>query len=97
MTIQGVGQPIQGLTRHQLHYLRLKLLLMTTTMVTTHMLAHHPSSIYLKQPNPVSLLQSHNCKNQLVQEAERGTEMFVVMLWLHFCPVNQDSLIGFDA
>ena len=28
MTIQGVGQPIQGLTRHQLHYLCLKLLLM---------------------------------------------------------------------
>jgi len=28
MTIQGVGQPIQGLTRHQLHYLHLKLLLM---------------------------------------------------------------------
>ena len=61
-------------------------------MVTTHMLAHH-----LKQPNPVSLLQSHNCKNLLVQEAERGTEMFVVMLWLHFCPVNLDSLICFDA
>jgi len=30
MTIQGVGQPIQGLTRHQLHYLHLKLLLMAS-------------------------------------------------------------------